>query len=1123
MPNKGDLRQKAATRIGNAVRKVEKMGVSAKPPTRPVRPQKGIPAKITQVLADGKYNLREQIRNAAGDGWEDLPNGRIWDGAAGNLPVAYEINNDEDIPQDVVVFVYYSSSSDSSSNQWYFDGGASGGGGFGTKTKVKHHIEVNPQKELQFVNDDSPVATDIARGTSLYGEFYPGLPFWRYNFDSVNDSNGYICPQWNRDNSTGTDLDPANGINTAHLRMNNLAGANGYLNTQIYHSVLENLANTNNRFNGLPNGSYWLDKTTIDGWNGDTSNATKDDIYQAVILAIIDYLGHAGEINGNEAQDDYETDIDTPNPGYGIEVDYTGSVYPSSGTLYDITVPQETRLTDGNGGDVTIVANNRIQWETLTAWGGVIQGALTGNDPINNTYLGDSTNYAAAKHGNDTDHDFNFARFFNTSFRMIAGDAVNLVTDATAVINTDKVFLQPPAFQSTPADGVDFNVWCSLTTDQAGATQYSRLNGLGEYQIDAYLYWASEGLDASTGKPNNILENLQEDVVSFNAASNSGAEFTFNTTIDTVNENDQLCVVYFLEFYNKAGAPPSVFGYCYENDGSFLTASDCTDVTGTSNFDFNIVLTPTITADTGTDNIQGGFDVRSLNTGINVEVIIDDSGAATTEFSDNNKNITIALKYSGTDQPYGLITGDSATAPVNSNTNTVIQINSSTIGNTDGYILDINSIEWNIPSDISLGEYEVIVTVQGLGTKTANFEITDQSGLFYWDDDFEESTLSTDRWSTTGTNTINSGILEQQLVSASGTVQADNLFTDGGRPDITSETWKFSADYTSLALPGNGAGTSTQVLRVGNTTLGASGLEHGYRNVNNGGQEYFIAANGTDLYSKSDTSTDTKVITARSQFTADDDFSGTGQNSASTTGVFGGRWTIATSTGSESVDTTNKSLDMSVASNQEVRVNNTLSIPPNDDFIIQVNLDPNTIPTSISSGFCQALLIVSIGGSSFSVVVGNFSGVGIGYSYDMQSSSSGDQGAVSTTKQSALLKLTRVSGTITADYEGNTFSFTGTHNGSGTASLRLISFSGGPAGDCKWSSFQVTSNGAEVFENRVLFTKGSTLKAVYDDSGADVDEVQLELDSDFSTTYTAKCKAFEFESPEGTRYSTTPP
>ena len=139
---------------------------------------------------------------------------------------------------------------------------------------------------------------------------------------------------------------------------------------------------------------------------------------------------------------------------------------------------------------------------------------------------------------------------------------------------------------------------------------------------------------------------------------------------------------------------------------------------------------------------------------------------------------------------------------------------------------------------------------------------------------------------------LSTGYLFQELSANSGTLTQDNLFNQGGRPDITNSTWKVRADYRDLNLPGDGGGTSKQLLRVGTVDLGVDGVEGGYRNVTDGGQELFFDADGINQFSEPDESVNASVITEKIEFQFSDDYSGTGQNSSNTSSdpIFNGRF-----------------------------------------------------------------------------------------------------------------------------------------------------------------------------------------------------------------------------------------
>ena len=136
MADKRFINQKDAKIIGDNLNAINsRLNTMPKEtiPSRPVRARKGIPAKITQVGEDGLYNLKEQIISNDGKSFEDKQNGRIWDGQQGNLPQALEINSNDKLDIDNIVYVWNSGSSSADKNKWFFDSGSTQGAGSGVE------------------------------------------------------------------------------------------------------------------------------------------------------------------------------------------------------------------------------------------------------------------------------------------------------------------------------------------------------------------------------------------------------------------------------------------------------------------------------------------------------------------------------------------------------------------------------------------------------------------------------------------------------------------------------------------------------------------------------------------------------------------------------------------------------------------------------------------------------------------------------------------------------------------------------------------------------------------------------------------------------------------------------
>jgi len=752
-----------AKRIGEAVKTVEAMTMkNTTKKNRERTDQKGILAEVTNAFAAARYALKEMRINTGGGGIADKTKPRIWDGEPGNLPQAFEINDISFLPPGTRVFVQHGKSPGEGKNKWYFD---SGGG----PTKAKKHVELDISDDfLQFTNDVSVAAVDSELGPALYGElpiFRPGaegLPAeiaWRNLFSVATDSagntsgdyrDGYLVPQFGLAGGGEVSLTDAN---QRHLRFKNLGRATGSRQLNIFHSVLPDseLDNVNEMFPGHTSttGFYILNQGAIDALPADANPVTHTELKNAVDLVNVDALGHIKCIDGVCTADKYEPPTFTAD--FLLDVAYTGS-YPTSGTLYDVTIAQETRVTDGAGADVVAADGegvNRLKWQ-VKAPAATVPAKLTPGIPQNPSFSGDSTNYDAAKFGSDTAIDHDLSRIFNCTFKLDGEDTEKVTNGTSADLITDFIVLADPAFQIVPDNDTDFNIFFELQ-DVLGS-QYTRFNGTGRYQIDAFLYFKSDGLapDANGDqKPAVPITDgsASSPVVSYDGASKSGADITFNITIPGTSVDDQLCVIFYVNHIDPV-TPAIARGFIFDgSNGASLTndidsENNCSAIVGAGLYTCTLTVTPGTITDTDFDEeTQGITAMADLFQTVFIAVEILKSAAATTDFSDAGKTFTLQIEAvdGSTLLKFSNIEGSSGVEPGITVAGAIVP-NSGGAGVTDGFEfrLEAYQIETGIEK-LAAGELTAVATVEGCPNVLRMPLIIDGSNSnFCWGDDFTE-------------------------------------------------------------------------------------------------------------------------------------------------------------------------------------------------------------------------------------------------------------------------------------------------------------------------------------------------------------------------------------------------
>jgi len=803
--NKNDAR-----RIGNAIRKIESATFNnSGAKNRQIWAQEGIPAKITQTFVAGQYACEEvQILSTPGFNiFEQKNDPRIWDGQAGNLPLVFEVNKITFLEPGLIVYLQKATAEGESVNQWYFD---SGGG----PPKAFHHCDVESSlASIHLLNDVQVAAPDRELGPALYGELpvaqvdpatgvnKQGDVKWRPIFGVAIDvqggtsgtlQDGYLAPQFGL-GAAGTVF--FGDFNNRHLRMKNMGAGTGLRQLNIYHDVLPDseIDDANEMFPGhsSTSGAYVLNQVGVDGLAGG-STVTGAVLQGLVNLQSLDILGHVKRQNGVNNSSPYEPPTITPQNNFLLQVAYTGT-YPTSGTLYDVAIAQETRITDGAGADVVGedgVGVNRLQWDITT--GAVnVPAALSGGIPQNPSFSGDSTNYDAAKFGSDTDIDHDLSRIFNCQFTLNGADTKENTNNSSASLTTDFITLEKPVFVTNPDNNTDFDVTFSLV-EGAIPIPYTRFDGTGRYEIDAYLFFDTDGLapDANGDlKPAVPITNGNKQGVILGGAVSSTIKF--NIAIPASSVDELLCCIYYVNHIDGA-AQPNSFGFIFDGStGDSLTNQDCETIVGAGTYECDVIPAPSAIAnDDFTPALQGTTAVADLTQSIQLEIIITKGAAPTTDFSDDGKMYTIELlDVDGvTKLGFSQVDGNGPDNPPTSFTLPILVGGAfgGTAQETDGDVFNIEaySIDSGV-TELPTGQLTVLITIEGCPTPfRIPIQVDGSGALFCWSDEFEQGGLTaheaqplSDDFAGTVINTDIWLVTGSALTSGNGTISQNNSVT----------------------------------------------------------------------------------------------------------------------------------------------------------------------------------------------------------------------------------------------------------------------------------------------------------------------------------------------------------
>ena len=383
--------------------------------------------------------------------------------------------------------------------------------------------------------------------------------------------------------------------------------------------------------------------------------------------------------------------------------------------------------------------------------------------------------------------------------------------------------------------------------------------------------------------------------------------------------------------------------------------------------------------------------------------------------------------------------------------------------------------------------------------------------------------LNTDRWDTTGDVIQSGGQLQLALTAASGLVQADNKFNQGGRPDITAETSDFPLSWADVDLDSVSPSALIQQYQSFSSTEII-----GFRADSGLPQEFFVEIGGSDIYTEAASGNQSSVTTDRKRedFKFTDTYTGSGQNSGTVDlGVWPARFSELFTNGSASINS-NK-LDLVVDSGNPELFGYINEIELSGAFEVTVYLEftnflaNNTVSQSANfrchradtDGFLCQIQINKINADSNSE-----------WSILKESLSGETSVATDIAVDNATLKLRREEGSdkIQMTYNSVAFDTVREETYSGTVKIAFIGASRWTGGNVEITFDPITIDN-EQFNKRPVFYKDGSVVAAYNDNNAPIDEISLNLNSVNAVSYTAYWNSFGFNVPTGNRYSTAPP
>ncbi len=687
----------------------------------------------------------------------DKEGGRTWGMNADDLNTAREINTAKDIPEDTIVIVFKVAPDGLGvfDNEWIIMATSADGVSIVATDKSNTIVQAKIQfrNDVTFNADASGVVNlqlgDVSNGCVAYGgNEQPGgsggeidgyQRHYKYIYDVEVPIAGYLIPQTYAQISQ--DIDDYSMLGELIISLTHRSQGQ---TCEIDHNVLSESQLNNDEELKHEYVNIDGDRGIVYGY-GDAAGTT-------LVPIQFGRWGHAPAI------DDVYTII-TPPPIDALIAQML-SGYPSSGTLYDIPLTQETNLTDENNNNTDIFnGNNRLTYTAKDSNGNPLDIGFAVSTSA--SQIANATDFAGpGTGGNNTDMRFHLARTLNGQEITLQSELNLNGKKAVASVTVDEVYLETE-IQTTPVpDNSSFDVK-TILLDGAGGADYTRFNADGEYDIITYLYYETDGFDI-----NNPIAS-QTDTVAALGGGESGVTVSFTVDFPDFRLGSNVCARSFLLFERTAVNPQPLAnqtGVCtISNGGNF--SEDCEPITGTAATG-DISIPMSAYSPDGTTVSIGGDDYTQLDTPIVVTYTID-KGGNTTDFSDANVVSTIELLHNNIPIDFsenGGLASTSFNEPI---------INP--VNGTDGFTF---TIAYVISSEISNGDQYVIrVTTAGVSDspETEVFSFNNSTAFPATDlfDDTNQNSGSvgdnnwTDRWtetlSTNGSQTITSNTLVKVL------------------------------------------------------------------------------------------------------------------------------------------------------------------------------------------------------------------------------------------------------------------------------------------------------------------------------------------------------------------------
>lgn len=846
----GTVGKNDALRIGKGIKNIERITLkNTAGLSKPVKIKTGIPAKITKVGEEGFYDLIEQMPVEGGAGFEDkTPKARVWaeeptQDEPDPLPQAFEINSNEDLEEDLIVYIYRLSNSESIKNQWFFDSASSPSDSTDPKTdksnttikgkiQFRNDITFERQGDASFIVNINDLG-DVTNGCVAYGgnEQADGSEegfqrHYKFIFDVKSPQAGYLIPQ----TAAGieSDAETLNNLNDLWIGFKHRFGGQ---TMEIFHNVLTSAlrSDTDYKFPSTPAGGT-LGRFFVSATSGGMVNVPVD----------VDRTGHILTIDGNDST------IITPPEETNISQSAGGA--PTSGTLYNVPIPQVTNLTTLAGVDTnTLNGANALIYEADTPAGAAIDIGFTSS--IHVSFFADATEYnGAGTGGNDTDIRFHLAKTLDGKDISLRGFLdENKLNDTDTVTDIDSVELKCE-IQTVPVpDNTSFDVRVTLVAGPNGVgnpgDRFIRFDNDGEYDVTVFLIYEADKVDFDANDALTFVATNTETVASFEANTLSGADVSFTFDFPDNKSGSNLIARAFLEFQRTAANPQPLAGQkgvcTISNNGNLC--DDVEAIAGNAATGTMDVANNTYSPDGTPGTTINGVDFTQLDNPIVCTFTILKGGNPTTEFS-------LAAVTSN----FQVFSGSQEVRVSTNNfefDNTAVLI-TNPINGTDGYIFTINFMETAFLNDGQ--EYLVKATTVGVSdspntdtfsfsTEGSIFPATDffgtnsQDDPFPWSDDFggpgefDSDTIDgvkySKRWTTT-INTIDVSISGGAivLIENSGTGSHDYTATLNKAMTIAGD-FEVSLSYANFAGTFGGGGfvrAAFLQITIGGTKYGIS-------------------------------------------------------------------------------------------------------------------------------------------------------------------------------------------------------------------------------------------------------------------------------------------------------------